>query len=155
MEITIVMLGESHILTVNPNVTVGVLKKLIQDKLGVICERQRLVYDNGHRTILNDDSKPVSAYGLQQGSRVSLLVTESPPTFQVFLTNEKGKSSTYDVTAEETVNDFKAKVKPREGVAVSQQRLVFQGREMTSGKLSDYSVTEHSTIDMVMRLRAG
>ncbi|KAM7018095.1 polyubiquitin-like [Tautogolabrus adspersus] len=155
MEITIVMLGESHGLTVNPNVTVGVLKKLIQDKLGVICSRQRLVYDNGHRTILNDDLKPVSAYGLQQGSRVSLLVTESPPTFQVFLTNEKGKSSTYDVTAEETVNDFKAKVQPREGVAVSQQRLVFQGREMTRGKLSDYSVTEHSTIQMVMRLRNG
>ncbi|KAM7018233.1 polyubiquitin-like isoform 2-T2 [Tautogolabrus adspersus] len=153
MEIIIVMLGESHILTVNPNVTVGALKKLIQDKLGVICERQRLVYDNGHRTNLNDDSKPVSAFGLQQGSRVSLLVTEPPPTFQVILRNEKGKSSTYDVTPEETVNDFKVKAQAREGVAVSQQRLVFQGREMMNGKLSDYSVTEHSTIDMVMRLR--
>ncbi|XP_020505409.1 polyubiquitin-like [Labrus bergylta] len=153
MEITIVMLsGESHNFLVNPNDTVGALKKLIQDKLGVSSERQRLVYDNGHRTFLNDDSMPVSAYGLQNGSRVSLIVTGS---FQVFLRNEKGKSSTYDVTSEETVSDFKAKVQTREGVAVSQQRLVFQGREMASGKLSDYCVKEHSTIDMMMRLRGG
>nr|XP_020505408.1 polyubiquitin-like [Labrus bergylta] len=153
MEITIVMLsGESHNFLVNPNDTVGALKKLIQDKLGVSSERQRLVYDNGHRTFLNDDSMPVSAYGLQNGSRVSLIVTGS---FQVFLRNEKGKSSTYDVTSEETVSDFKAKVQTREGVAVSQQRLVFQGREMASGKLSDYGVKEHSTIDMMMRLRGG
>uniref|UniRef100_A0A3Q3LLL5 Ubiquitin-like domain-containing protein n=1 Tax=Labrus bergylta TaxID=56723 RepID=A0A3Q3LLL5_9LABR len=54
-----------------------------------------------------------------------------------------------------TVSDFKAKVQTREGVAVSQQRLVFQGREMASGKLSDYCVKEHSTIDMMMRLRGG
>ncbi|XP_020481650.2 polyubiquitin-like [Labrus bergylta] len=155
MEITIVMLsGESHNFLVNPKDTVGALKKLIQDKLGVSSERQRLVYDNGHRTFLKDDSL-VSAYGLQNGSRVSLIVTESPPTFQVFLRNEKGKSSTYDVTSEETVSDFKAKVQTREGVAVSQQRLVFQGREMASGKLSDYCVKEHSTIDMMMRLRGG
>ncbi|XP_060894126.1 polyubiquitin-like [Labrus mixtus] len=153
MEITIVMLsGESHSFPVNPNDTVGALKKLIQDKLGVSSERQRLVYDNRHRTFLNDDLIPVSAYGLQNGSRVSLIVTGS---FQVFLRNEKGKSSTYDVTPEETVSDFKVKVQTREGVAVSQQRLVFQGREMASGKLSDYSVTEHSTIDMMMRLRGG
>nr|XP_020505413.1 polyubiquitin-like [Labrus bergylta] len=156
MEITIVMLsGESHNFLVNPNDTVGALKKLIQDKLGVSSERQRLVYDNGHRTFLEVDSMPVSAYGLQNGSRVSLIVTESPPTFQVFLRNEKGKSSTYDVTSEETVSDFKAKVQTREGVAVSQQRLVFQDREMASGKLSDYGVKEHSTIDMMMRLRGG
>ncbi|XP_060894123.1 polyubiquitin-B-like [Labrus mixtus] len=156
MEITIVMLsGESHSFRVNPNDTVGALKKLIQDKLGVSSERQRLVYENGHKTSLNDDLMPVSSYGLQNGSRVSLIVTGSPPTIQVFLRNEKGKSSTYDVTPEETVSDFKVKVQRREGVAVSQQRLVFQGREMASGKLSDYGVTEHSTIDMMMRLRGG
>ncbi|XP_020505413.2 polyubiquitin-like [Labrus bergylta] len=153
MEITIVMLsGESHNFLVNPKDTVGALKKLIQDKLGVSSERQRLIYDNGHRTFLNDDSMPVSAYGLQNGSRVSLIVTGS---FQVFLRNEKGKSSAYDVTSEETVSDFKAKVQTKEGVAVSQQRLVFQGREMASGKLSDYCVKEHSTIDMMMRLRGN
>ncbi|XP_065822293.1 polyubiquitin-like [Labrus bergylta] len=152
MEITIVMLsGESHNFLVNPNDTVGALKKLIQDKLGVSSEEQRLVYENGPKTILKDDSL-VSAYGLQNGSRVSLIVTRS---FQVFFRNEKGKSSTYDVTSEETVSDFKAKVQTREGVAVSQQRLVFQGREMASGKLSDYGVKEHSTIDMTMRLRGG
>ncbi|XP_041644335.1 ubiquitin-like protein ISG15 [Cheilinus undulatus] len=155
MEITIVMLGESHSLTVTPGATVGSLKIMIQDRLGVSVARQRLVYDNGHRTALTDDSRTVSSYGLQQGSRVSLLVTQEPPTFQVFLKNEKGKTNTYDISSEETVNDFKKKVEQWEGVAASQQRLVFQGREMTSGRLTDYKVTEHSTIELMLRLRGG
>uniref|UniRef100_UPI0037E9429E polyubiquitin-like n=1 Tax=Semicossyphus pulcher TaxID=241346 RepID=UPI0037E9429E len=152
MQITIVMLGESHTLTVNPQDTVGSLKRQIQERLGVSSHTQKLVFDNGHRTVLSDDSKPLSFYSLQNGCRVTLLVTA---TFQVFLKNEKGKVNTYDITPDETVNDFKLKVQEREGVAVSQQRLVFQSRDMTSGKLSDYHVKEHSTIEMVMRLRGG
>lgn len=155
MDIFIVMLGESHTLRVDLNDTVTSLKRLIQDRLGVPSERQRLVIDNGHRTPLNDDSKTLSFYSLHPGSRITLLVTQPPATFQVFLRNEKGKMSTYDITPDETVNDFKIKVQDREGVATSQQRLVFQGREMSRGKLSDYHVQEHSTIDMVMHLRGG
>lgn len=155
MDIVIVMLGESHTLRVNFDDSVASLKSLIQRELGVSYERQRLVFDNGHRTPLDDDSKTLRSYSLQPGCRVTLLVTQPPATFQVFLRNEKGKVSTYDVTADETVNDFKIKVQDREGVATSQQRLVFQGREMSGGRLSDYHVKEHCTINMVMRLRGG
>uniref|UniRef100_UPI0037E7DC06 polyubiquitin-like n=1 Tax=Semicossyphus pulcher TaxID=241346 RepID=UPI0037E7DC06 len=152
MQITIVILGQSHPLTVNPQDTVGSLKRQIQERLGVSSDTQKLVFENEPSTVLSDDSKPLSFYSLQNGCRVSLLVTA---TFQVFLRNEKGKVNPYDITPEETVNDFKLKVQESEGVAVSQQRLVFQGRDMTSGKLSDYHVKEHSTIDMVMRLRGS
>ncbi|XP_074527299.1 ubiquitin-like protein ISG15 [Halichoeres trimaculatus] len=157
MDIVIAMLGESHTLTlrVNPNDTVASLKRLIQQSLGVPSERQRLVFDNGNRTPLNDDTRSLSSYSLQPGSRVNLLVTKPPATIEVSLRNEKGKLSTYDIAPDETVNDFKIKVQDREGVATSQQRLVFQGREMSGGRLSDYHVKEHSTIDMVMRLRGG
>ncbi|XP_034547860.1 ubiquitin-like protein ISG15 isoform X1 [Notolabrus celidotus] len=160
MELTIVMLGESHSLCVNPDDTVGSLKRLIQEKLNVPYQDQRLVFDNGHRTPLSDDSRTLRSYSLQSGSRVTLLVTQPPATqppatFQVFLKNEKNKTTTYDITKDETVDEFKTKVQKREGVAVSQMRLVFQGRDMTQGKLSDYHVKEHSTIEMTMRLRGG
>ncbi|KAM8759901.1 polyubiquitin-like [Acanthopagrus schlegelii] len=168
MEIIITMLnGASHRLMVNPQDTVSSLKRLIQTKLGVPVQEQKLVFVNGQRTPLNDDSKPLSWYGLQSGSQVSLLITQpssvqvaqpppvQSPTFQVFLKNEKGKSTTYDITPEETVDHFKAKVEQGEGVPVSQQRLLHQSREMTTGRLTDYKVTNHSTIYLLLRLRGG
>ncbi|KAI3372087.1 hypothetical protein L3Q82_006940 [Scortum barcoo] len=169
MDITVKMLdGTSCSIRVNPQNTVGSLKLLIQQKLGVPPQRQKLVFMNGHTTDLSNDSQPVSLYGLQSGSIVSLLVTQpvTPPVtqpetqqapVQVFLRNEKGNVSTYDVRLNETVSHFKTKVQSREGVPVSQQRLIHQGREMSEGnnKLSDYGVKALSTIDQTLRLRGG
>ncbi|KAM8759902.1 polyubiquitin-like [Acanthopagrus schlegelii] len=156
MDITITMLGGvSHRLTVNPQDTVSSLKRLIQSKLGVPVQEQKLVYVNGEKKTLSDDSKPVSWYGLQSGSQVSLLVTKPPP-FQVFLTNLQGQKSTYDIKPDETVRTFKKRVQSREGVPADQQRLIYQSRELTDGKtLSDYNVEALGTINMTSRLRGG
>uniref|UniRef100_A0A3B5A4R3 Ubiquitin-like domain-containing protein n=1 Tax=Stegastes partitus TaxID=144197 RepID=A0A3B5A4R3_9TELE len=67
----------------------------------------------------------------------------------------KGQLHTYDVKPDEAVSAFKTRVHRREGVPVSQQRLIHQGREMMEGTLADYSVREMSTIDMTMRLRGA
>ncbi|KAL3975846.1 polypeptide N-acetylgalactosaminyltransferase [Sarotherodon galilaeus] len=157
MDITITMLGESLNLRVNPQDTVGSLKIKIHEKLGVDPQRQRLVFINGQRTPLNDDTKPISYYGLQHGSQVSLLVTEPPPPapIQVFLKNEKGQLSTYDIQPGETVSNFKNRVEKTERVPASQQRLIHESREMQDGKLEDYNVRNHSTIYMTFRLRGG
>ncbi|XP_030593631.1 polyubiquitin-like [Archocentrus centrarchus] len=156
MEIFITMLsGSSHTVRVNPQDTVGSLKRKIQSMLKVDPQRQRLVFSNGHKTPLNDDSKSISHYGLQQGSQVSLLVTEPVP-IQVFLKNEKGQTSTYDIQPDETVSNFKRRVESRERVPASQQRLIHEGKEMQDGnKLVDYNVRNQSTIDMTLRLRGG
>ncbi|XP_063344863.1 uncharacterized protein LOC134638276 [Pelmatolapia mariae] len=155
MDIIITMVGGSHTVRVNPQDTVGSLKIKIQSMLGVDPQRQRLVFINGQKTPLNDDSKPISYYGLQHGSQVSLLVTEPPPPapIQVFLRNEKGQMSTYDIRLDETVSNFKNRVKKRQRVPASQQRLIHQGREMQGGKLEDYNIRNHSTIDLTLRLR--
>lgn len=156
MDIIIIMMdGTSHSLRVNPQDTVGSLKTRIQEKLGVPSQRQKLIFVNGQRTQLSDDSRLVCSYGLQSGSQVSLLVIQ-PATIQVFLRNEKGKTSTYDIKPDETVTGFKTKVQNREGVQVSQQRLLHESREMMDGNLlSDYNVREMSTIDLMLRLRGG
>lgn len=155
MEITITMLnGMSRTLTVSPQDTVGRLKTLIHGSLGEAPHTQRLVLDNHHRIEFSDDSRPLSSYGVQHGSRVSLLVTQPQP-IEVFLKNDKGKTSTYEVKPDETVSNFKRRVESREGVPVSQQRLVCQGRELNDGKLSDFNIEKHSTIDLALRLRGG
>ncbi|KAL7392223.1 hypothetical protein ABVT39_021415 [Epinephelus coioides] len=178
MDITIVMLnGTSHTLSVHPEDTVGSLKQRIQDKFGVPCEKQKLMFVNGQKTHLSNDVMPISSYGLHPGATVSLLVIEPPPiqgfvrnvegkpntydikpgepTIQVFVRNLEGKSNTYGIKPGETVDNLKRRVQSREGVPVSQQRLIHQGREMTGGKLVDYNVTANSTIDLNLRLRGG
>ncbi|XP_076585891.1 ubiquitin-like protein ISG15 [Chaetodon auriga] len=156
MDLTIVMLnGTSHTLRVNPTDTVGSLKRLIQQRLGFAPHTQRLVFVNGQRTPLSDESRQVCSYGLQSGSQVSLLITQ-PATMQVFLKNEKGHLTTYDIKPDETVSGLKRRVECREGVAVSQQRLVYQSKEMEDGRLlSDYEVAPLSTINLLLRLRGG
>lgn len=156
MDLTIVMLdGKPHTLRVNPMDTVGSLKLLIQEKLGVASYMQRLVFVNGQRTPLSDDSRQLCSYGLQSGSQVSLLITQ-PATMQVFLKNEKGHVSTYDIKPDETVSGLKRRVECREGVAASQQRLVYQSKELENGRLlSDYNVEPLSTINLLLRLRGG
>ncbi|XP_060926946.1 uncharacterized protein LOC133001394 [Limanda limanda] len=155
MELIITMLtGKSVTLTVNPQETVGSLKQMIQQKLHVPVQKQRLLFVNGQNTDLSDDLRPVDSYGLHSGCRLSLLVVEPAPV-QVFLRNEKNVMSTYDITPDETVSDFKRRVQAREGVPESQQRLLYQSREMTGGKLSDYNVAALGTIELLMRLRGG
>lgn len=156
MDLQVVMLnGTTVTLAVNPVDTVGSLKNRIEEKTGVARHQQSLAVDNGQRRHLNDDSKPLSFYGVHSGSRVTLLVTNRT-TIQVFLRKERGQTSTYDVKPDETVRDFKARVQCREGVEVSQQRLLHQSKEMEDHKrLCDYNVTDMSTIDLLFRLRGG
>lgn len=153
MEIKITMLnGESVCLTVNPTDTVGSLKLLIQSYLNVAPEHQKLTIINGQVKILTDSSKPLCYYGVESGTNVSLLVVQP---IQVFLRNEKGQTSTYDITPDETVENFKRKVFARERVPVDQQRLIYEGREMMQGKLTDYGVEALGTIFLTLRLRGG
>ncbi|XP_053181338.1 polyubiquitin-B-like [Scomber japonicus] len=159
MDINITMLGGTSLtLCVDPTDTVGSLKTLIQQKLGYAPEIQKLTFVNGQMVTLNDDSRSVSYYGLHSGCQVSLLVTQpvtQPATIQVFLRNERGTVSTYDIKPDVTVSDFKLKVEAREGVPANQQRLIHQDREMSYGKLADYSVVALSTIDLALRLTGG
>ncbi|XP_034728001.1 polyubiquitin-like [Etheostoma cragini] len=152
--------GTPHTQKVNPQLSVGSLKKLIQEKLGVPSQQQKLIFVNKQKTLLSDDSKPLDFYGLQSGSQVSLLVTEPevPPVvrIQVLLKNVDGVTKPYDVHPDETVRDFKRKVQGREGVAESQQRLIHKNKEMSiDSRLSDYNVRAGSLIFLTLRLSGG
>uniref|UniRef100_A0A3B3QUZ2 ISG15 ubiquitin like modifier n=1 Tax=Paramormyrops kingsleyae TaxID=1676925 RepID=A0A3B3QUZ2_9TELE len=99
--------------------------------------------------------KTLAEYGVRSGSTVIVLVTEPGP-IQVFLKTVNGTIHTYEITPGETVSEFKRKVFNKERVAVDQQRLIYEGRQMEDGKkLEDYDVTNESTIFLTLRLRGG
>lgn len=76
-----------------------------------------------------------------------------PELLQVFVRNERGIASQYEVDPYETVDQLKYKIYKRERVLVDQQRIIYNGRQLEGGKmLQDYNITHKSTIDMALRL---
>ncbi|XP_057181805.1 polyubiquitin-like [Triplophysa rosa] len=147
--------GNTKRLPVDCNATVGHLKLLISHHFNVNPIQQKLSANNGQRINLDDDSRSLSSYGLHAGSTIALLIT-TPGPMQVFVRNEKGITSTYDVNPNETVDQLQRKIYNKERVPVDQQRLIFNGRHLESGRmLQDYDITNHSTINMTLRLRGG
>ncbi|XP_026066801.1 polyubiquitin 12-like [Carassius auratus] len=156
MELIIRLLsGDVKRLEVSGGATVGELKKLISQIIGEPSYKQKLSADNGSRINLEDESRTLSSYGLHSGSVVSLLIT-NPGPFQVFVRNEKGQTGTYEVDINETVDQLQAKIYRKERVPVDQQRLIFNGRQLESGrKLQEYDISSGSSIHMTLRLRGG
>ncbi|XP_066546397.1 polyubiquitin-like [Amia ocellicauda] len=159
MEVTIKFLnGDTFPLRVSPDITVWLLKQKIKEKKHVEPSSQRLYVQNGQRIDLSDDSKKLHMYGLKDGDVVAVLIQQppQPTTIQIFLKNEKNQMHTYDISPNETVTQFKEKVARQEGVPVSQQRLVFEGKQLEDGrKLADYNIRAASTIFLLLRLRGG
>ncbi|XP_058230575.1 uncharacterized protein LOC131343153 [Hemibagrus wyckioides] len=157
MELNIkVLSGETKTVHVNPGATIGQLKHKVAQIFNASPLRMKLSVTNGRVVQLDNDQMTVNHYGLSSGATVMLLISMTPVPLQVFVKNEKGQTKTYDITDEETVDQLKRKVRQKEGTPEDQQRLIFNGRQLDSGrKLQDYDIVSGSTIHMTLRLRGG
>nr|XP_055053935.1 uncharacterized protein LOC129439336 [Misgurnus anguillicaudatus] len=157
MEITVKEInGNTTRLTVDLSATVGDLKQKISQHFNVQTSQQKLSANNGQRHNLDDDSRRLSSYGLSSGSTIALLITNPVPIKQVFVKNDSGKISTYDVDVDETVDQLRKKISNKERIPLTQWSLVCDGKELKSGmKLKDYGIKDKSTMHIVFRLRSG
>ncbi|XP_055511252.1 uncharacterized protein LOC129709142 [Leucoraja erinacea] len=146
--------GESLQMDVDPNIQVSALKEKIYQATQVPSSQQRLMVQNGQQVELRDNSR-LRDYNLPPDSSVMLLIRKEE-RMQIFLRNDKGKMTTYDVLPSESVREFKQKVQRQEGVTPDQQRLTFGSNQLEDGRLlSDYNITSQSTIQLLLRLRGG
>merc|ERR1712226_1841801 len=92
----------------------------------------------------------------EQSRVMGTLQTGSPRRgkMQVFVRNLAGRTSVYDVSADDSVADLKMEV-PREGVPAMYQRLVSSGAEFRNGTLSECGIESDATLDLLLTLEGG
>ncbi|KAF7448574.1 integral membrane protein [Pyrenophora tritici-repentis] len=77
-------------------------------------------------------------------------------SFSIFVKTLTGKHITLSVWKEDTISMIKDMIQVKEGIPLSQQRLIFNGKQLEDGRtLADYGIENEFTIVLVLNLRGG
>ncbi|KAF1444456.1 OASL2 protein, partial [Pygoscelis papua] len=148
--------GTSLSRTVSPSTTVWQLKEEIEQEWCIPRYRQRLAQQEpGRSTLILQDNETLATYGIFYSTTLMLLQTE-PQAMEVFVKDDKNRTTTYMVQPTDTVRKLKEQIHARHGPPASQQRLTYGSRELEDQyMLAHYNIQPRSTIFMLLRLRGG
>ncbi|NWR30331.1 OASL2 protein, partial [Tachuris rubrigastra] len=143
-------------MTISPYDTIRKVKEEIQQEWGIPFYRQHLALQEPGRSNINlQDSKTLAAHGIFYSTMLVLLQTE-PQEMQVFVKDDKNRTTTYTVLPTDTVRKLKEQIQSRQGPSANQQRLTYGSRELEDQHtLAHYNVQPKTTIYLLLRLRGG
>ena len=128
------------IFAMDPKSTISDLRREVEHATGVSMVPYS--FNRGQfGTVLNDDEEVFVTESKVHGHELpsfSIWYDRARVSrgFQLFLVNLTGKTLTFECHPTITVEEFKDKVRVREGCPVDQQRLIFAGTQIEDGKFS-------------------
>ncbi|XP_071406825.1 2'-5'-oligoadenylate synthase 1-like [Pithys albifrons albifrons] len=148
--------GTSLSRTISPYDTIRKLKEEIQQEWGIPCYCQRLAYQEPGRSSINlQDGDTLATHCIFYSTTLVLLHTE-PQEMQIFVKDDKNRTTTYTVVTTDTVRKLKEQIHSRQGPPADQQRLTYGSNELEDKHtLGHYNIKPMTTIYLLLRLRGG
>ncbi|NXG68925.1 OASL2 protein, partial [Baryphthengus martii] len=150
------LVGTSLSTTVSPGTTIRQLKEEIEQVWGIPWYRQRLAQQEpGRSTPVLQNHETLATHGIFYNTTLVLLQTE-PEAMEVFVKDDKNRTTTYTVHPTNTVRQLKEQIHIRQGPPANQQHLTFGSRELEDRHtLEHYKIQPRSTVFLFLRLRGG
>ncbi|XP_059679162.1 2'-5'-oligoadenylate synthase 1 [Gavia stellata] len=151
------LVGTSLSRTIRPDITIWELKEKIEQAWGIPWYRQRLAQQQpGRSTLILHNDETLATHGIFYSTTLMLLQTE-PQAMEIFVKDDKNRTTTYMVQPTNTVRQLKEQIHARQGPPADQQCLTYGSREQLEDRytLAHYNIKPRSTIFMLLRLRGG
>ena len=149
MQIFIRIIGIKDViaLDVESSDTIKSIKEKIENKEGIIPEKQKLIF-NGKNLV---DNKTLEDYKIENESTFYLFHKNIKIFIQIFLCDKKiMKTIELDVESNDTILDIKKQIYDKERIPIEQQKLFLYGEQLENLKsISFYKIKKNSIIILI------